>query len=52
MRFLARHFTQAMLPEVVKAADFPALREFSAQAEQLPEFAAAPHGDLTCQNRS
>jgi hypothetical protein len=32
------HFTQAMLPEVVNAADYPALREFSARAELLPEF--------------
>ncbi|WP_431096563.1 glutathione S-transferase [Polaromonas aquatica] len=39
------HFTQAMIPEVVNAADYPALREFSARAEQLPEFRAAPHGD-------
>ena len=39
-----------MLPEVVNAADFPALREFSARAEQLPEFAAAPHSDKTYRN--
>ena len=39
------HFTQAMIPEVVNAADYPALREFSARAEQLSEFRAAPHGD-------
>jgi glutathione S-transferase len=44
------HFTQAMLPEVVNAADYPALREFSARAELLPEFAAAPHGDKVYQN--
>lgn len=43
------HFTQAMLPEVVNAADFPTLREFSARAEQLPEFTAAPHSDKTFQ---
>jgi glutathione S-transferase len=43
------HFTQAMIPEVVNAADYPALREFSTQAEQLPEFSAAPHSDKTFQ---
>jgi len=43
------HFTQAMLPEVLNAADFPALREFSARAERLPEFAAAPHSDKVYQ---
>jgi glutathione S-transferase len=44
------HFTQAMLPEVVNAADYPALREFSARAELLPEFSAAPHSDKTFQS--
>jgi glutathione S-transferase len=44
------HFTQAMLPEVVDAADYPVLREFSARAELLPEFAAAPHSDKVYQN--
>ena len=41
---VAWHFTQMMLAEVVNAANYPALREFSFQAEQLPEFTAAPHG--------
>jgi glutathione S-transferase len=41
---VAWHFTQQMLPEVVLAANYPALREFSAKAEALPEFIAAPHG--------
>lgn len=41
---VAWHFSQMTLPEVVPAPDFPALRQFSAKAEQLPEFAAAPHG--------
>jgi glutathione S-transferase len=41
---VAWHFTQRMLAEVVPAPDFPALREFSARAERLPEFVAAPHG--------
>jgi glutathione S-transferase len=38
------HFTQQTLPEVVVATDFPALVKFSARAERLPEFLAAPHG--------
>lgn len=42
---VAWHFTQMMLPDVVNGADFPALRTFSALAEHLPAFAAAPHGD-------
>ena len=41
---VAWHFTQQMLPEVVPAADYPALHEFSVKAEALPEFIAAPHG--------
>lgn len=44
---VAWHFTQQMLPEVVGAAAFPALQAFSEQAEQLPEFLAAPYGDGT-----
>ncbi|MEO6015849.1 MAG: glutathione S-transferase [Polaromonas sp.] len=47
---IAWHFTQAMLPEVVNAADYPALRDFSALAEQLPEFLAAPHSDKVYQS--
>jgi glutathione S-transferase len=35
-------FTQSMLPEIVVAGSYPALHEFSEQAEQLPEFLAAP----------
>jgi hypothetical protein len=38
-----------MKQELGKAVDFPALREFSARAEQLPEFAAAPHSDKVYQ---
>jgi glutathione S-transferase len=41
---VAWQFTQQMLPEVVPAANHPVLREFSARAEALPEFIAAPHG--------
>jgi glutathione S-transferase len=44
---VAWHFTQMTLPEVVPELDFPALQRFSARAEQLPEFAAAPHGSGT-----
>lgn len=42
---IAWHFTQQMIPEVVPAGPFPRLVAFSAAAEALPEFAAAPHGD-------
>ena len=41
---VAWHFTQRMIPEVVPAAEFPALAAHSAAAEQLREFSAAPHG--------
>jgi len=44
---VAWHFTQEMLPEVVPAANYPSLVAFSARAETLPEFMAAPHGDST-----
>ena len=44
---VAWQFTQMMLPEVVDAARYPRLAKFSAQAEQLPEFVAAPHGTGT-----
>ena len=44
---IAWHFTQQMLPEVVSAADFQRLVAFSAAAEALPEFRAAPHGEGT-----
>lgn len=41
------HFTERTLPGTVKDAAYPRLRELSAWAEQLPEFAAAPYGDGT-----
>ena len=41
------HFIQSTRPELVPAANHPALQRFSEQAERLPEFAAAPHGDST-----
>lgn len=44
------HFTQQMIPDVVPAARFPALAAFSAEAEALPEFRVAPHGDSTCRH--
>jgi glutathione S-transferase len=42
---VAWHFLQQMLPEVVPAQPHPHLVAFSARAEALPEFLAAPHGD-------
>ena len=48
---VAWYFTQQMLPEIVPAHNHPALREFSARAEALPEFAAAPYGDSTYRAR-
>lgn len=44
---VAWHFTQQMLSEDVPAAGFQRLAAFSAAAEALPEFRAAPHGDGT-----
>ncbi len=41
------HFTRQMLPQVLPADRHPHLAAFSAWAETLPEFAAAPHGDGT-----
>jgi glutathione S-transferase len=38
-------FIQQMMPDVVDARKFPALQAFSAQAEALPAFRAAPHSD-------
>jgi glutathione S-transferase len=47
MMAITWHFIQQMLPDVVTPADYPALAEYSRQAETLPEFRAAPHGDGT-----
>ena len=44
---VAWKFTQEVIPEVVPAARYPVLAAFSAQAEVLPEFRAAPYGDGT-----
>ncbi|MBE9078198.1 glutathione S-transferase [Romeria aff. gracilis LEGE 07310] len=39
---VAWRFTQLMLPEVIEKATYPALAEFSNDAERLPEFVATP----------
>jgi glutathione S-transferase len=49
---VAWHFTQQMTPELVPAGQHPRLAAFTAQAEALPEFKAAPHGDGTYQHAS
>jgi len=46
---VAWHFTQQLLGELVPAGAHPRLAACSARAEQLPAFAAAPHGDATVQ---
>jgi glutathione S-transferase len=48
---VAWFFMQMLLPEIVDAVQHPALHDLSARAEQLPEFAAAPHGDGTYRQR-
>lgn len=48
---VAWHFAQQMLPEVVPSADYPSLAAYSARAEALPEFRAAPHGPGTFPQR-
>ena len=44
---VAWHFARELLPGVVAAEAYPRLAAFSAAAEALPEFRAAPHGDAT-----
>ncbi len=44
---VAWYFTRLTIADVVPAADFPLLGAYSAKAEALPEFAAAPYGDGT-----
>jgi glutathione S-transferase len=44
---VAWHFTQQVLAEIVPAAGHPALVALSEQAEQLPQFKAAPYGEST-----
>jgi glutathione S-transferase len=41
---VAWYFTQTLLPDLLETSAFPALQRFSAAAEALPAFAAAPHG--------
>lgn len=40
-------FSQEVLPAVVPVASFPSLAAYSAKAEALHEFTAAPHGEST-----
>jgi glutathione S-transferase len=42
---VAWHFTQQMVPDAAPAEHFQHLVAYSAAAEALPEFRAAPHGD-------
>ena len=42
---VAWFFVRAMQPEFADAAAYPALAAHSEQAERLPEFSKAPHGD-------
>jgi glutathione S-transferase len=46
---VAWHFVQQMLPELLPAAEFPALERHAKHAETLPAFRAAPHGTGTVQ---
>ncbi|MET1078889.1 MAG: glutathione S-transferase [Pseudomonas sp.] len=46
---VAWHFTQQMIADRVPAANYPRLQAFSARAEKLPAFLAAPHGANTYQ---
>ncbi|HTY94614.1 MAG TPA: glutathione S-transferase family protein [Steroidobacteraceae bacterium] len=45
---VAWHFIHRMLPQFAPATAFPALAAFSAAAEALAPFKAAPHGDGPC----
>ena len=42
------HFIQRMLPQLLPAAQFPALAGVCIEAEALAPFKAAPHGDGVC----
>jgi len=44
---VAWRFARMMVPDVVPAADYPGLDAYSAHAEALAEFRAAPYGDGT-----
>lgn len=41
---VAWQFSQQMIPDAVPEQRYPRLRSFSAEAERLPQFRAAPHG--------
>ena len=41
------HFIQQTIAEIAPAAGYPRVVSFSAAAEALPEFKAAPHGEAT-----
>jgi glutathione S-transferase len=41
---VAWRFSSHMLPDIVLPRNYPAVHEFSARAESLPEFKAAPYG--------
>lgn len=43
------HFTRELVPELAPAADFPLLTAYSAAAERLPAFIAAPHSEAIYQ---
>ena len=44
---VAWYFTQQLVADMVPASRYPCLVEYSAHAERLPAFLAAPHGDGT-----
>jgi glutathione S-transferase len=48
---VAWHFTQQVIPDAVPAERFQHLVAYSAAAEALPEFRAAPHGEGTYPNK-
>jgi glutathione S-transferase len=48
---VAWQFLQQTRPGLVPVADHPVLQAYSQRVEQLPEFAAAPHGDGTVAGR-
>ena len=48
---VAWHFTQAMIPQIVSSAAFPAQQRHSTASEQLTEFRRAPHGMDTYPHR-
>ena len=48
MTAITWYFIRQTVPDVVAEDRYPALAAYSRQAEALPEFQAAPHGDGTC----